>query len=800
MGSPLLRHRGSSAVADTSRVESCEQGVRCSSSFALSDECLSELRAGADAAERGQRVVEFLVWCQFALSTCTAAYIGAKCVCFRSDVTESFRSIRLGLGVTVLLCHGSFYAMRKAVQELTRGVGISIPSLHMHDLFVERRAEQRMCQTCRAKIRPSNHDATALYCPACITHYYCIQCVKRHLANRSAGDRSLASEADIAMAGASRAEESPHMAYLKKFAPLIRPFWHWTLLANLAILANQLVSIIMPGQQGRVIDAIVATDADRFKEAILMYLLINLLNGLGSAAQSSAVLLVCRKLIFRTREMVYSKILEQDMTYFDENLSGQIISHLTSDADRMTDPVNLIMNNVVTNLLRLAGGMVMCFSTSWEMSILALTAIFPITYIVNGYTAWAGKIWRKVCDNYSEAMGAATEAVQNVRTVRCFGAESLEKKRFETFLTQVYKLDMMDTWMRTGTLTLNSYLDLAIGVFVLWYGGFQSLKGSTEMTLGRLITFQLYWTMMKNAFNGLNDVGSSMLRATSSAYRVIGLLEMKASIADEGDELNPESVKGDVVLDDICFDYAEKRSVKSVLRGVSLTINSGQVTALVGKSGSGKSTIASLLLRLYDVTGGAISLDGRDLRSLRPSALRACIGVVQQDTQLFAGSIADNIAYAAQRSYSTEEIQGAADQSNALGFISTFSDGLNSLCGDRGVKLSGGQKQRIAIARIFLRRPPILILDEATSALDAENESIVQHAIDRLVESGVCRTVLVIAHRLSTVRHAHQIAVLQEGQLVELGTHDLLMQKADGIYAQLVSRQIAAFQEAASIK
>lgn len=394
--------------------------------------------------------------------------------------------------------------------------------------------------------------------------------------------------------------------------------------------------------------------------------------------------------------------------------------------------------------------------------------------------------------------GLATQAISNIRTVRIFGAEDMELQRFERYLTKVYELDMLDSWVRVLNETLTSYLDLGLGFFVLWYGGEVIIHGSQRgLTIGMLITFQLYWNMMKNAFNGLNSVISSLLRAMSASQRVLDLLGSEPTIHPwRGAELAAEHAEGTLILEGVVFHYVEKRSERPVINNISLAITAGQTTALVGKSGSGKSTIISLLLRLYDPVEGRITIDGIDFKALRPAAMRSYFGVVTQETQLFAGSIEENIAYSRRDPYTREELESAARAANAMEFIASFDENFASLVGYRGVKLSGGQRQRIAIARIFLKRPKILLLDEATSALDTENEALVQGAIDALLTSGVCRTVVLVAHRLSTVRNAEQIAVLEGGELVELGTHDTLVQQKDGRYARLVARQLEAQRQA----
>jgi ABC-type multidrug transport system fused ATPase/permease subunit len=486
--------------------------------------------------------------------------------------------------------------------------------------------------------------------------------------------------------------------------------------------------------------------------------------------------------------------LKQDIAYFDANIAGAITSRLTNDTNQMTDPVSILMNNMVSNLLLLAGGLFMCFHTSWKLAILAMSVIFPSTYLVRTYSEWAGKIARKISDEMSEANGVATQAIQNMRTVRYFGAESFELGRYSNNLNNVYKLQLRDNVTRIANSTLTRYLDLGVGVFVLWYGGGVIIGGDqSHFSLGQLITFQLYWNMMKQAFNGLNDVLSQLLRATAASQRIMDLLDLNPTIeTGRGEWLGRESgeeMHGTICFNNVSFSYAQKRSKKPVLDTVNLKLPGGQVTAIVGKSGSGKSTMASLLLRLYDPVDGAITLDGRDFRDFEPQSLRGHFGVVAQETQLFAGTIEENISYAMPTPYTKADLEVAAAKANALEFVQGFDDGFQTLVGDRGMLLSGGQKQRLSIARMFLRRPRLLLLDEATSALDAENEALVQEALDGLVASGVCRTVVVIAHRLSTVRNADQIVVMQDGELKELGKHEELL-RMDGIYAQLVQRQL----------
>uniref|UniRef100_A0A6B2L9R1 ABC transporter domain-containing protein n=1 Tax=Arcella intermedia TaxID=1963864 RepID=A0A6B2L9R1_9EUKA len=302
-----------------------------------------------------------------------------------------------------------------------------------------------------------------------------------------------------------------------------------------------------------------------------------------------------------------------------------------------------------------------------------------------------------------------------------------------------------------------------------------------------MITFQLYWNMLRSSYGSLVENITSFTKAGGAAQRVIALLDNLPDInPDEGEQV--EEVKGDIELRDVEYYYQMRPDIK-VLKGINLNIKSGQVCALVGKSGSGKSTMIHLLMRFYDPKSGGILLDGKDYRQLNPISLRKHIGIVAQDTELFNLTIEENIAYGVEDNYTKEELYQAAKLANAHDFITEFDEGYETRVGEGGLRLSGGQKQRIALARVFLRKPKLLFLDEATSALDSESEAAVQEAIDTLISLGGC-TVVLVAHRLSTVINADLIGVVHEGRIVELGTHNELLKKK-GIYEKLVKRQVA---------
>ena len=411
--------------------------------------------------------------------------------------------------------------------------------------------------------------------------------------------------------------------------------------------------------------------------------------------------------------------------------------------------------------------------------------------------------------------------------MRAFSTEGQEKRKFGEKVTKSLRKGITDAMARSLTSFITAYLDLGAGVLILWYGGRTILRDQgEELSVGKLITFQLYWNMLNNAYKMLNNTLNGLTKAAGAAQRVLEMLDSVPDIDPSVGAIIPAATPGHIRLSNVEFVY-QMRPNNSVLSGISMDIRSGSVQAIVGKSGGGKTTLINLLLRFYDPSAGSISIDGRDLTELNLVNWHEYCGHVAQDTQLFATSIEENIAYGVE-GYTQDELESAAKLANCYEFIMgeddvdaalcaasgagagaasgaahgvapaaradfslpDFEDGFATMVGERGVRISGGQKQRIAIARVLLRKPRLLLLDEATSALDAESEALVQEALDKMI-ADKSTTVVLVAHRLSTVKSADNIAVIDGGSIVESGTHEDLCAIESGIYAKLVSRQQA---------
>nr|DBA18954.1 TPA: hypothetical protein GDO54_014844 [Pyxicephalus adspersus] len=548
----------------------------------------------------------------------------------------------------------------------------------------------------------------------------------------------------------------------------------WRLSAAVGFLAvSSVITMSAPFFLGKVIDVIYSNPSEDFSSSLTT--LCAILSGVflcGAAANGARVYLMQtsgQRIVRQLRSSLFSSVLRQEVGFFDKTRTGELINRLSSDSVLIGRSVTENLSDGLRAVAQASVGVGMMFFVSPQLATFVLSIVPPLAVVGVVYGRYLRKVSKLTQDSLAEATQLAEERIGNVRTVRAFGKEMHEMKKYDNKVDHVLELAYKEAIARSG-----------------FFGGL--LTGASQMTVGELSSFLMYAFWVGISIGGLSSFYSELMKGFGAGTRIWQLLDRKPEMAfNEGEIITPEKFRGALEFRSVAFMYPS-RPEAPIFQNLDLVIPSGSVMAVVGPSGSGKSTLVSLLLRLYDPNSGSVHVDGQDVRSLNPLWLRSKIGTVSQEPVLFSCSIAENIAYGAEdpSSVTQEEIRRVADIANALGFVENFPKGFDTMVGEKGVLLSGGQKQRIAIARALLKDPKILLLDEATSALDAENEFLVQEALDRLMEG---RTVLIIAHRLSTIQNADAVAVIDQGRVVECGKHEQLLKNRDGLFSKLMEKQ-----------
>jgi len=561
---------------------------------------------------------------------------------------------------------------------------------------------------------------------------------------------------------------------------LARPEWQRLLLGTIALFIGVGISLAVPALVGRLIDGLSKGSGPSINQSTLILLLLFAMSGLATGLRSYLFTAAGEKIVAQLRSDLYAAVIRREISFFDLRRTGELLNRLSSDTTVLQNTVTVNLSMALRNGLQIIGTLVILMMTSWQLTLVMLAVVPLVALGVGIYGRSLRKVSLQVQDALAAASEVAEESISAIRTVRIFASEAKEIKRYGDAVDQSYQQAKHRAWlvaMFTGGVSFAGYAAIAA---VLWYGGRLLISGN--LSFGELTSFILYTFSMAIGIVALSSLWADFAKAAGASERVFELLDDAPQEAITGQQ-HIADLHGIIVLDGVHFAYPS-RPETPVLSGLSMRLEPGKIVALVGPSGGGKSTVAALLSRLYEPKQGSLSLDGIPYAELDPQWLRQQIGVVNQEPTLFADTIAENIRYA--KSKATDaEVEAAAKAANAHDFVSAFPEGYQAMVGERGVRLSGGQKQRIAIARALLSDPVILLLDEATSALDAESEHLVQEALERLMAG---RTSLVIAHRLSTVKKADQVIVLDAGLALESGTHDELV-ALNGLYRRLVERQ-----------
>jgi ATP-binding cassette, subfamily B, bacterial len=503
---------------------------------------------------------------------------------------------------------------------------------------------------------------------------------------------------------------------------------------------------------------------------------------LASGARYYLVMTLGERVVADLRGDLFAHLTTLDPSFYDAERTGEIVSRLSSDTTQLKATFGSSASVALRNFFMFIGAVAMMVGTSPILSAFVLIAIPFIILPLYAAGRSVRERSRRAQDTLAEATAFATESLSAVRVMQAFTAEDFAARRFREAANGAYEAARLMTKARAFVTVAALFLAFASVVVVLWLGARQVIAGT--MSGGVLIQFVLYAVLGASSLGEISQVWSEVSQAAGAAARIGDLLASRPKIfAPAKPKPLPAPARGEVAFRDVTFAYASRPN-EPVLNGVSFTVRPGEVVAIVGPSGSGKSTIFQLLERFYDVTSGAVTFDGVDVREVAPQALRGEIALVPQEPFVFGASIADNIAYG-RPGATRAEIEAAASRAAADLFIEALPQGYDTELGERGVNLSGGERQRIAIARAILKNAPVLLLDEATSALDAANETLVQKALDGLMKG---RTTLVIAHRLATIVNADRILVVDGGMIVEQGTHSELL-AADGLYSRLARLQ-----------
>jgi ATP-binding cassette subfamily B protein len=472
------------------------------------------------------------------------------------------------------------------------------------------------------------------------------------------------------------------------------------------------------------------------------------------------------------------------MSFYDKNKTGELLGRLSSDTAVIQNALSVNISMFVRNLAQALGGLVLLFITSAKLTFFILILIPPLAWLAARFGKKVKSISRQTQDALADSSAVAEEGISGIRTVKAFAQEDWESSRYSNRLEKGFNLSVKKIKEIAKFTGLISSLGLAAIVFIIWYGGHLVIAGN--LSVGTLTSYLLYVMTVAFSVGMLGSLYSDFMSAFGAGERIFELLEQRPEInADNRHSGVCEIQQGKIEFINARFSYPARPSV-DVLQSINFSIMPNETIALVGASGSGKTTIAQLILRFYNLNSGQLEIDGKNISEFNLTALRKNIGIVSQEPILVSESIEENIRYARPQA-SQEEVVSAAKLAHAHDFIVGLPDQYKTLVGEKGMQLSGGQKQRVAIARAILKNPKILILDEATSALDSESEFLVQKALENLMRS---KTTIIIAHRLSTVKKADKILVLEQGKIIQSGSHDSLLLENNGYYKKLIDKQI----------
>jgi len=565
------------------------------------------------------------------------------------------------------------------------------------------------------------------------------------------------------------------MGFVKKYRQRL-------LLAFICMLASLVFSLAIPRLLGEGVDTILGYgDRSRLIWLAVAVLVAGALRGISAFGYTYLTELVSQRTAYDIRNTLYDKLQRLSFAFHDQAQTGELMSRATADVEAIRMFLGRGLLGVFGISILSIGISYLLISLNWTLALLTLPFLFVVGWRVVIVSRRLRPIWLKIQQLMARLGTILEENLTGVRTVKAFAHEQQESKKFSAQATLLYDEHISATRLRALNIPIMMFaITIPIAV-ILWYGGRQVIAGN--LTIGGVIQFILYLGMMAMPVRNLGFITNIFSRAVSAGQRIFEILDTESAVQEKPGAMELNGVKGEVHFENVSFSYD---SVAPILRNVSFNVQPGELVALVGGLGSGKSTIAHLIPRFYDVSSGGITIDGIDVRDVTLDSLRRNVGIVQQNTFLFSATIRDNIAYGTVNA-DMEHIVAVAKAAQLHDFIESLADGYETWVGERGVTLSGGQKQRLVIARTLLINPRILIMDDSTSSVDVETEHLMRQAMDKLIKG---RTTFIITHRLSIIKNADLILVLKDGQVVERGRHSELI-AANGFYQQIYESQLS---------
>jgi len=517
----------------------------------------------------------------------------------------------------------------------------------------------------------------------------------------------------------------------------------------------------------------------------LSLIAISVLTGTLNFLQRYISTIVSQKGSFDLRSDMYNSLLEQSFSFYDNQRTGQLMARATGDINMLSRFFNMGLRMFLSSILLLTMVIYSLLSINVELTLVSIVVLPFILMATRNYSQRIGPLWRAVREQNGVITSALQENLSGIRVVRGFSREPHEEEKFYAECEKYFDTNVKMAGIRAFFMPLASFLSSLGMVLIVWYGGGQVIRGA--LSLGSMVAFYFYLAKLMGPIRRIGFITSMFVRASAAAERVFDIIDAKVDVHDSEDASSIDEIEGRTTFEDVWFSYDGENMV---LKDIDLDVKPGKTIAILGATGSGKSSIINLIPRFYDVTRGSIKLDGMDIRGLKIKSLREQIGIVRQDPFIFSTTLRENIAYGV-RDANLENIVEASKQARIHDFIDSLPEGYDTRVGERGVTLSGGQKQRVAIARALLKNPKILILDDSTSSVDTQTEYEIQQALDELLKD---RTTFIITQRLSSIKNADYIIVLEDGSIIEEGRHEELME-LKGTYRTLYETQLSDVEE-----